>query len=201
MQLLILCAPVWFKSSRFSQICAPPGLLRQPLRVIDGRRAADVVRELVVELGDERRVVAVARVLLAQLVERAYQRLGDEHAAVRAEVAARVGKVVTGDQSSALRTSSMNARIRAGSLMPLIGVPSAPIASTPLDTSTAHGRTRRIAAPTFAALSPPDSTSGRGRFAGQRLPVERLPGAAGQSARRRRVEQQPAGVGIAGRVF
>jgi hypothetical protein len=22
--LLILCAPVWFRSSRFSQICAPP---------------------------------------------------------------------------------------------------------------------------------------------------------------------------------
>ena len=63
MQLLILCAPVWFRSSRFSQICAPPSFSRPALRVIDGRRPADVVLELVVELGDERGIVAIARVL------------------------------------------------------------------------------------------------------------------------------------------
>ena len=58
------------------------------------------------------------------------------------------------------------ATIRSGSLRPRIGVPSAPIASTPLETSTAHGRIRRMASPTFAAVSPPDSTSGRGKCCG-----------------------------------
>ena len=59
----------------------------------------------------------------------------------------------------------MNAAIRAGSLMPLAALPSGPIASTPLDTSTAHGRTRRIASPTFAAVSPPESTTRPGQLA------------------------------------
>ena len=69
-------------------------LFRPALRVIDRRRAPDVVRELVLELGDEAGIVTVARVLLLELVERADQRLGDEHAAVRAEMAALVGKVI-----------------------------------------------------------------------------------------------------------
>ena len=52
------------------------------------------MRELVFEFGDEVGIVAVARVLRLQLVERADQRLGDEDAAVGAEMAARVGKIV-----------------------------------------------------------------------------------------------------------
>ena len=39
----------------------------------------------------------------------------------------------------------MNATIRDASLMPRTGFPSGPIVSTPLETSTAHGRMRRIA--------------------------------------------------------
>ena len=68
--------------------------LRPALGVVDGRRPADIMRELVLELGDERRVVAIVLVLRLQLVERAYERLGDEHAAVRTEVSALVGQVV-----------------------------------------------------------------------------------------------------------
>ena len=52
------------------------------------------MRELVFELGDELGIVAIARVLVAELVERADQRLGDEHAAVGPEVAARIREVV-----------------------------------------------------------------------------------------------------------
>jgi hypothetical protein len=52
------------------------------------------VLQLALELGAERGIVAVALVLRLELVERADQRLGDEHAAVRAEVPARVRQVV-----------------------------------------------------------------------------------------------------------
>ena len=62
--------------------------------MVDRRWPADIVLELVVELGNERRIAPRVRVLLAKLVERAHQCLGDEHAAVRAEMAARIGKVV-----------------------------------------------------------------------------------------------------------
>ena len=54
----------------------------------------DEVREFVLELGDELRVLAVALVRRAQFVERVHERLGDEHAAVRAEVTALVRQVV-----------------------------------------------------------------------------------------------------------
>ena len=63
-------------------------------RVVDRARAADEVRELVLELGDELGIRAVALVRRAQFVERVHQRLGDEHAAVGAEVPALVGQVV-----------------------------------------------------------------------------------------------------------
>ena len=63
-------------------------------RVIDRARSPDVVLELVLELGDELRVIAIARVLLAQFVDRADQRLGDEHAAVGTEMACGIGQTV-----------------------------------------------------------------------------------------------------------
>jgi hypothetical protein len=93
MQLLILCAPVWLRSSRLNQICAPPRR-SDPRGVVDRRRPPHVVGEFALELGDERRILLVARVLLLQFAERADQRLGDEHATVRAEMAAGVGQVV-----------------------------------------------------------------------------------------------------------
>ena len=53
----------------------------------------------------------------------------------------------------------MKAAILAASLIPLS-------ISTPLETSTAHGRTCLIAVATFAASSPPDSTTGTGSAGG-----------------------------------
>ena len=81
-------------------------LARPALRVIHRRGTSDVVLELALELRDELRIAAIARVLRLELVERANQRLGDEHAAIRAEVATRVGMTVKSgeDQSSAWRT-------------------------------------------------------------------------------------------------
>ena len=52
--------------------------------------------------------------------------------------------------SPAARASSMNRRSLRASLRPEPGV-----VSTPVDTSTPHGRTRRIACATFSPLSPP----------------------------------------------
>ena len=69
-------------------------LFRPALRVVDRRRPADIVRELVLEFADEIGILPVARVLRGELVERAHQRLGDEDAAVGAEVAARIGEIV-----------------------------------------------------------------------------------------------------------
>ena len=61
----------------------------------------------------------------------------------------------------------MNAAIFAASLMPFAD-------STPLDTSTAQGRTRRIASPTFSRVSPPERTSGWLRSRRHQRPVETL---------------------------
>jgi hypothetical protein len=54
------------------------------------------------------------------------------------------------DAVSALRTATMNAFIFAMLFLPL--------ASTPLDTSTAHGRADAIAPPTFSGVRPPART-------------------------------------------
>ena len=63
----------------------------QPRNVED---ALEKVRELVLEFADESGILPVARVLRRELLERAHQRLRDEDAAVGAEVATRVGKIV-----------------------------------------------------------------------------------------------------------
>ncbi len=69
-------------------------LLGQALGVIDRAGPADIVLELVVELGLERRVLAHAQVFAPELVEGVHQGLGDEHAAERSEMAARVRQIV-----------------------------------------------------------------------------------------------------------
>jgi hypothetical protein len=66
--------------------------LGQALRVIHGRRPADVVLELVLELGDERGIVPVACVLVPEVIERAYQRLGHEDSAIRPKWPAASGR-------------------------------------------------------------------------------------------------------------
>ena len=68
--------------------------LRPAPRVVDRARAADVMLQLMVEFGHERRVAATALVGIAQFIERVAQGLGDEDAAIRAKVPARVGQVI-----------------------------------------------------------------------------------------------------------
>jgi hypothetical protein len=57
--------------------------------MVDRRGAADEVRQFVVEFGHEFRVVLVFRVGLLQFLDGVGQRLADEAAAVRAEMACR----------------------------------------------------------------------------------------------------------------
>ena len=68
--------------------------LGEALRMVDRARASDVVLQLVAELGFELRIVARRGVRGAQLLERLRQRLGNEDAAVGAEVATLVGQVI-----------------------------------------------------------------------------------------------------------
>ena len=90
--LLILCAPVWFRSSRLSQICAPPHCSRQPLGKIQRRRAADVVLQQVVQLGLKRRVLPGLVILRRQLIEGPRQRLRHIPAAKGAKPAGGIGE-------------------------------------------------------------------------------------------------------------
>ncbi|MNV35461.1 hypothetical protein D3C71_1269090 [compost metagenome] len=62
--------------------------------VVDRRGAADEVLQLVVELGQEGRVVLELGIRVAQLVDRVGERFAREGAAVGAEVAAGVGLLV-----------------------------------------------------------------------------------------------------------
>ena len=63
----------------------------QPLGEIERRRPADIVREMAVHLALERRIGLGLRVGLLQLEDERHQRLGDEAAAVDAEMPALVG--------------------------------------------------------------------------------------------------------------
>src|SRR5262245_36158121 len=62
--------------------------------MVDGARPADVMLELVFELGAKLTIVAIVLVRGAQLVERLDQRFGDEYAAVRPEMPVLVRKVI-----------------------------------------------------------------------------------------------------------
>jgi hypothetical protein len=94
MVLLILCAPVWFRSSRFEINLRAAHFAAHAGRVVDGRGAADKMRQLRFELGDESRVVLVLGVGLFELFDGVGQRLADKTAAVNAKVAAGVGLLV-----------------------------------------------------------------------------------------------------------
>ena len=63
-------------------------------RVIDGAGPADVVRELGMKLGHESRIAAHFGVRLLQLIERMDQCLGDEGAAIGAEMPPCIGLLV-----------------------------------------------------------------------------------------------------------
>jgi hypothetical protein len=150
-------------------LCAA-NLLRQPLGVIDRARTADVVFQIVVEFGDEGRIAAQAQIGLGQLRQRGHQRLGDIGAAVRTEATVLVRVSLEIDlaaakrfytfiicshykTSSAERTAAMKRRILSISLTPSAD-------SVPLETSTAYGRTERIASPMFPGVKPPANRIG-----------------------------------------
>ena len=62
--------------------------------VVNGARAANVMLELVLELGDEFGILLIARVGVPELIQRMDQRLGHEHTAIGPEVSAGVGQVI-----------------------------------------------------------------------------------------------------------
>ena len=157
--LLILCAPVWFRSSRFSQMRAPR-LLAQPLGEVEGRRPADVVAAEPLEVGGEGRVGAGGLVPGGELVERAHHGLGDEPAAEVAEPAAGVGHRASCGASFAFRT---NARMRSWSFTP-------GAVSTPRAVSTPQGRAARTASATFSGSRLPARMTGW-RTVGRPRPV------------------------------
>ena len=155
--LLTLCAPVWFRSSRLRIDLRAAELSRPALGVIDRARAADVMLELVCELREE---LGIARDS-ARTPPSARRARGSAFRRRTRRRTGRNGRARPAGHTSALRTPAMNAAIFRASLMPLAD-------STPLETSTAHGRTRRIASPTFSASSPPESTMGSGSARGIR---------------------------------
>jgi hypothetical protein len=102
MVLLILCAPVWFRSSRLRQDARAADFFRRQARsFVDRARAADVMLEVVFEFCDEGRVDARRVVSGGELLQRADQGFGHEPPAEAAEVAGRIGSVAEIDQRGA----------------------------------------------------------------------------------------------------
>ena len=66
----------------------------QTLGMVDGRRPADVMLQIMIQLGDEFRVLHVALVGHPQFLDGLHQGFRHEDAPVRAEVAALVGQIV-----------------------------------------------------------------------------------------------------------
>ena len=144
---------MWLRSSRLSQIWAPPTSAREPLGQVDRRRAADEVAgqrvALVVERGVGEGVVDGG----LELVERRHHGLGHVAPAELAEAPEAVGQVGA-DHRAASLAAFTKALMRSWSLTP--GADSVP--RTP---STAHGRAARMASATFAASSAPASSTRR----------------------------------------
>ena len=118
-------------------------LLGEAIGVTERRRTADEILEQELELLHERAIPARLRPRALELFERGNQRLGHVAAAVRSEPSWNLNTHF--DASS---TACMNARMRAGSLMP-------GALSTPLATSTAYGLSFRTTSPTLSGSRPP----------------------------------------------
>src|SRR3954469_9880307 len=139
-------------------------MVREPVGEIERRRPADVMLEIAVHLRAEGRVVLRRRVGALQVEDQRHQRLGDEAAAVEAEVPALVRPGAEGIDllrnvhagTLAERAARMKARIFSGSFTPGAD-------STPEETSTPPARVMRSASATLSALSPPESMNGIGR--------------------------------------
>ena len=162
--LLILCAPVCARSSRFSQTSAPQR--RDSSRAyVSGVGRPTQVRSSHVELGLEAGIRQDVAHALLEPIERRHQRLGHVAPAERAEAAARVRELAAAASAPAAlrgrssgprsliaaillehdrrdprmrraRRAARNSRISAASLTPRLD-------STPELTSTPNGRTRR----------------------------------------------------------
>src|SRR5581483_4318793 len=143
-------------------------MLRHALREIEGGRTSDVMREMPVQFFLKGRVFARLGIGLFQIKDQRHQRLGDEAAAINAEMPGFVGTGFEGVRllhghalltsgfaftRSASRAARTKARILSGSFSP-------GARSTPDDTSTAGARVTRIASATLPASSPPDSMNG-----------------------------------------
>src|SRR5450830_1721357 len=145
-------------------------MLRETFRKIERRRPPDIVRQMAVHFALKFRIGLSRRVGFLQIEDQRHQRLGDETAAIDAEMPALVGAgaeriglrrahlLLTildapSSRMSAERAARMKARILAGSLTP-------GERSTPEDTSTPGALVMRIASVTLPASSPPDSMNG-----------------------------------------
>src|SRR6185295_10507374 len=140
-------------------------MLGQTPRKIKRAGPSDVVLVVECDLGLERGVVLRFRISLFEFEYQRHQGFGDKAAAIDPKMAVLVRAQAqtirlpvheTFSRASflaAARALAMNARIISGSFSP--GAP-----STPDDTSTASGRTMRIASATFSGVSPPESMIG-----------------------------------------
>src|SRR5262249_45930474 len=138
---------------------------RQPLGEIERARPADIVLRIRFHLRLEGRIVLRRGVGTLEFEHERHQRLGDEAAAIDAEVPARIGpephavRARAHDTASrflapkAARADAMKAAIFFGSFSP-------GFFSTPDETSTASGRAVEIASATFSGVKPPESITG-----------------------------------------
>jgi hypothetical protein len=88
--LLILCAPVWFRSALEINLCAAE-VFGKAFSKVKRRGSTDEFREIVGEFALKLRVVLRAKVFGLQFLQRVHQRLGNVTSAILAEVALGVG--------------------------------------------------------------------------------------------------------------
>ncbi len=69
----------------------PAYFVAQALRQIQGRRTADIVLQIIIHLGDEFWILAIAFIGLAQLRDRFHQRLGNKDTTVAAKMTIGIG--------------------------------------------------------------------------------------------------------------
>ena len=139
------------------------GLRAEPVGAINGRRAATEGARQLIELATKAVVVLGCLERGGQLFDRRHQRLGNELPAVATVPPAGIGQVVPpplwgrvrvgGTHVSTPRTASTKARNLWWSLRP-------GSASTPLQTSTPHGRRRAMASATLPGFNPPATRIG-----------------------------------------
>src|SRR5262249_34458127 len=143
--------------------------LGQALGEIERGRPADIILEVTLHLALEGGVVLRRRIGALEIEDERHQRLGDEAAAVEAEMPALVGTGAEGiglldghallmvrlaaDTLVAARAATMKAWILSGSFSP-------GRRSTPDETSTPGAPVTRSASATLSASRPPESMNG-----------------------------------------